>query len=185
MTAISDSLLDEIRPGAWDELAAGSFDTLLAAMDRAQEVCAARMEHAGSPFGAGEGERERWLEVSRRISGWRTAIRPDNHEAIEAARAYCAQVVDDYATVHPLHEAMADGRAVPLTPEGAAVSFGGRWWVASHDRYVPLDPGDAEQAALMSVLERHAAELGRLAQVQTEPAEVAPVRPADSGNGER
>ncbi|MBQ1122451.1 hypothetical protein [Streptomyces sp. B15] len=185
MTAISDSLLDEIRPGAWDELAAGSFDTLLAAMDRAQEVCAARMEHAGSPFGAGEGERARWLEVSRRISGWRTAIRPDNHEAIEAARAYCAQIVDDYATVRPLHEAMADGRAVPLTPEGAAVSFGGRWWVAGHDRYVPLDPDDAEQAALVSVLERHAAELDRLAQVQTEAAEVAPVRPGDSGNGER
>ncbi|MFI7246431.1 hypothetical protein [Streptomyces qinglanensis] len=185
MTAISDSLLDEIRPGAWDELAAGAFDTLLASMDRAQEVCAARMAHAGSPAGADEREHARWLGVSRRISGWRTAIRPDNHDTVEAARAYCAQIVDDYATVRPLHEAVADGRALALTPDGAAVSFEGRWWVARDDRYLPLDPEDAGQAALVGVLERHAAELDRLAQVRAEAEEIAPVRPGDSGNGER
>ncbi|MBO8194255.1 hypothetical protein ITI46_21710 [Streptomyces oryzae] len=183
MSGIPNVVLDEIRPGAWDELAAGAFDALLASMDQAQAVCVARIEHAGSPFGAGQPESERWLGVSRRISEWREAIRPDNHEAVETARAYCAQVIDDYATVRPLYEAVADGRALALTPEGAAISFDGRWWVARGDRYVPLDPDDAGQAAVISVFERHAAELDRLAQAETE--EVVPVRRGDSEDGER
>ncbi|MEU7317533.1 hypothetical protein [Streptomyces sp. NPDC007083] len=183
MTATSESLLDEIRPGGWDELAAGAFDTLLTAMDQAQRVCTARMEHAGSRLGPGERERRRWLSVSRRITGWRTSIRPDNHEAIEAAHAYCAQVVDDYATVRPLHEALADGRALSLTPEGAAISFEDRWWIARGDRYVPLDPADTDQAALIAAFERQAAELNRLAQTETEP-DVA-VRQGSSEDGER
>ncbi|MFE9393566.1 hypothetical protein [Streptomyces sp. NPDC006784] len=185
MTAISDSLLDEIQPGAWDELTAGVYDTLLAAMDQAQEVCTARIEHAGSPFVSDERQRRRWLSVSRRISEWRTAIRPDNHEAVEAARAYCTQIVDDYATVRPLHEAVADGRALSLTPEGAAISLDGRWWIARGDRYAPLDPDDADHAALISAFERQAAELSRLAQTEGQAQEIVPVRPADSGNGER
>jgi hypothetical protein len=169
VSGIPDVVLDEIRPGAWDELAIGAFDALLAAMEEAQEVCAARIEHADSPFGAGQEEHERWLGVSRRISEWRTVIRPDNHEAIEAARAYCDQVIDDYATVRPLHEAVADGRAVSLTPEGAAISVDGRWWIAREDRYVPLDPEDAEHAAAIAAFERHAAQLARLAQAEAEP----------------
>ncbi|MFE9387701.1 hypothetical protein ACFYMO_31440 [Streptomyces sp. NPDC007025] len=183
MTAISESLLDEIRPGAWDELTAGVYDTLLAAMDQAQEVCTARIEHAGSPFVPDENQRRRWLSVSRRISEWRTAIRPDNHEAVEAARAYCVQIVDDYATVRPLHEAVVDGRALSLTPEGAAILIEGRWWIARGDRYAPLDPDDADQAALITAFERQAAELGRLA--QAEPEAVGSVRRDRSENGER
>ena len=169
MSGIPDVILDEIRPGAWDELAIGAFDALLAAMDQAQEVCAARIEHAGSPFGVGQTESERWLGVSRRISEWRTAIRPDNHEAIEAARAYCDQVIDDYATARPLHQAVADGRALSLTPEGTAISFEGRWWIAREDRYAPLDAADAEHAALIATFEQHAAQLAELAQEEPEP----------------
>jgi hypothetical protein len=174
VSAIPDVVLDEIRPGAWDELAIGAFDALLAAMDQAQEVCAARIDHAGSRFGAGQGEGERWLGVSRRINEWRTVIRPDDHEAVEAARAYCAQVVDDYATVRPLHEAVTDGRAVSLTPEGTAISSEGRWWTARGDRYAPLDPESTEDAALIAAFEQHAGRLAQLAQADAEPvAEVA------------
>ncbi|MEU8828914.1 hypothetical protein [Streptomyces sp. NPDC048636] len=181
MSGIPDVVLDEIRPGAWDELAIGAFDALLASMDQAQEVCAARIDHADSRFGAGQQESERWLGVSRRISAWRTVIRPDNHEAVEAARAYCDQVVDDYATVRPLHEAVADGRALSLTQEGTAISFEGRWWIAREDRYAPLDTESAEDAALIAAFEQHAAQLAQLAQADAEPvAEVA-----QRENGER
>ncbi|NSC25718.1 hypothetical protein FM076_33060 [Streptomyces albus subsp. chlorinus] len=181
MSGIPDVVLDEIRPGTWDELDIGAFDALLASMDQAQEVCAARIGHAESRFGAGQRESERWLGVSRRISRWRTVIRPDNQEAVEAARAYCDQVVDDYATARPLHEAVADGRALSLTPEGTAIRFEDRWWVAREDRYAVLDAGSAEDAALIATLERHAAELARVARAEAEDvAQAAPRR-----NGER
>ncbi|MGI5353503.1 hypothetical protein ACQEU8_35800 [Streptomyces sp. CA-250714] len=127
------------------------------------------MEFADSPLGAGEAERERWLAVSRRMSEWRTAIHPDNHDAVEAARAYCSQVIDDYATVRPLHEALAAGRARSLTPDGAAITSGGRWWIARQDRYLPLDPADPELAKLIATFEGYAARLDELAREEAEP----------------
>jgi hypothetical protein len=181
VSGIPDVVLDEIRPGAWDGLAIGAFYALRVSMGQAQDVCAARIEHAGSRFGAGQKESERWLGISRRISQWRTLIWPDNHEAIEAARAYCAQVVDDYATARPLHEAVADGRALSLTPEGAAILFEGRWWVAREDRYIPLDAEDAEHAALITAFEQYAAHLARGAEAEA----AAAAEFALGKNGER
>jgi len=170
VVAIGNAQTEESWPGVgWDVLSIGAFDAMWALMDQAQRICAARMEFSVSRFGVGEAEGERWLAVSRRISGWRTAIHPDNHEAVDAARAFCSQVIDDYATVRPLHCALAEGRARSLTPDGAAVTLDGRWWIARQDRYVPLDPADTEQAALIATFERHAARLGEWAQEEAEP----------------
>ncbi|WP_405807729.1 hypothetical protein [Streptomyces sp. NBC_01187] len=170
MAAIGNAQIEESRPGGgWDVLSIGAFDAMWALMDQAQKICAARSDFADSPFGAGDAEGERWLAVSRRISGWRTAIHPDNHEAVDAARAFCSQVIDDYATVRPMHDALAEGRARSLTPDGAAVTLDGRWWIARHDRYVPLDPADTEHVALIATFERHAARLDEPAREEAEP----------------
>jgi len=169
VSVIADRRGGESRPGGWDVLSIGAFDALLALMDQAQWVCGARMELAASPFGTGDGERERWLGVSRRITGWRRAIHPDNREAIEAARAYCTQVINDFESVRPLHDALPEGRARALTPDRAAVLFDGRWWVAGQEGYLPLDPADAEQAGLIAIFERYAAQLSEPAREEPEP----------------
>ncbi|WP_326693281.1 hypothetical protein OIE63_39940 (plasmid) [Streptomyces sp. NBC_01795] len=170
MAAIRSARIEESRPdGGWDVLSIGAFDAMWALMDQAQKICAARTEFSVSLFGAGEAEGERWLAVSRRISGWRTTIHPENHEAVDAARVFCSQVIDDYATVRPLYDALAGGRARSLTPDAAAVTLDGRWWIARDDRYVPLDPADTEQAALIARFERHAARLDEPAREEAEP----------------
>jgi hypothetical protein len=170
VTAIRDAQIEESRPGGgWDVLSIGAFDAMSELMEQAQKICSARVEFSVSRFGAGEAEGERWLAVSRRISGWRTAVHPDNHEAVEAVRAFCSQVIDDYATVRPLHDALAEGRARSLTPDGSAVTLDGRWWIARHDRYIPLDPADTEQSALIATFERYAARLDEPAQEEAAP----------------
>ncbi|MEU7317536.1 hypothetical protein [Streptomyces sp. NPDC007083] len=169
MTAAQNAQIDEFPPGGWHVLSIGAFDAMCALMDQAQKICAARMEFDASPFGAGGAEGERWLAVSRRISGWRAAIHPDNRDAVDAVCAFCSQIIDDYATVRPLHDALAEGRAHSLAPDGAAVTLDGRWWITRADRYVPLDPADTEQAALIAALEQRASRLAALAREEAEP----------------
>ena len=80
MTTEPESILDQIKPGAWDAVDAGTYEVLMNLMDEAQGVCAARVEHARTLPETGRLVHERWVGVSRRMSEWRNVIRPDNRK---------------------------------------------------------------------------------------------------------